>query len=237
MLSSASFTSYDIDMLCSMFPQLDTYDAKAILSRKGSIEAAADVLVADVEVFHSESDEEEEDLPAYMRCPKCYSPDIEKEEKTQTIVCWKCHHHFEEENAKRGASRSMFHKKIVRNGKKQNNKPELADQLTEPEPPSEKSSGPQWQKLEEARSQREQNPTLRVVVSHSGSPKDKRVISVPISSGLDSLFKQARAKFHLKKQVRGARLLPEATVIDSLDDIPNGSEVLVTYSSLVKPVK
>eukprot|EP01064_Diplonema_japonicum_P011598 TRINITY_DN18_c0_g2_i1.p1 TRINITY_DN18_c0_g2~~TRINITY_DN18_c0_g2_i1.p1 ORF type:complete len:320 (+),score=49.30 TRINITY_DN18_c0_g2_i1:67-960(+) len=240
-VSSPHVHDEDASMLCALFPQLDMNDAYSVLRRQGSIEKAANVLV-DVEVIDEVVEEEEglwddcrRELPNFLRCPKCYSSDILLEDETSTVVCIKCHHHFTESMAKKGAVRAIgsgktsVPKKSVKKPSKK-----MKEIKLEPTSPVETDvTGPIMQKLQDTRAAKAANPTLRLVVSHAGKPKEKKVITIPLVDGYTSLMKQARAKFRLRKPLKGLRILPEGVAVSPLEivKLQNGQEVLVTFQS------
>eukprot|EP01059_Diplonema_ambulator_P003748 TRINITY_DN1345_c0_g1_i3.p1 TRINITY_DN1345_c0_g1~~TRINITY_DN1345_c0_g1_i3.p1 ORF type:complete len:279 (+),score=47.97 TRINITY_DN1345_c0_g1_i3:72-839(+) len=199
-----AFVEEDARTLCALFPQLDMSDAYAVLRQQGSIEKAANVLV-DVEVVEEKGESGEDDryreLPKFLRCPKCYSPDILLEDETETVVCIKCHHHFIESQAKKGAARSGSGRGSHSNNNTNNNpKKGKKPKTRSPTPPSldeeTPHDGPVMQKLQQNRAEKAANPTLRLVVSYAGSPKERKVIHIPHEDGYVSLMKQVLVTLH-----------------------------------------
>eukprot|EP00659_Diplonema_papillatum_P020039 gene20039-30839_t len=230
MIVAGSYKEDDVSTLRMLFPNLDRSDAIAVLRRAGDVGQAASQLIDIEEVEDGEDGEEGvqevRDLPAFFKCPKCFSSDIFLESQTQTVVCLACHHHFDEKQAKKGRVQAVGGgskevtarppKKLSANSsanhpRKPGSQPKaklkaedgpvtLLQAIEAGLPEAEAKEvfgipGPTLQKLIAARALKAETPTLRLVVSHASSPKDKRLIIVPREEGFISLLKQVLVTF------------------------------------------
>eukprot|EP01063_Lacrimia_lanifica_P010874 TRINITY_DN1762_c0_g1_i2.p1 TRINITY_DN1762_c0_g1~~TRINITY_DN1762_c0_g1_i2.p1 ORF type:complete len:329 (+),score=56.16 TRINITY_DN1762_c0_g1_i2:91-1077(+) len=289
--------------LMQMFPQLDGEVVAQVLRDTGTVERAVAALLneAQEEDTGAAGDGDEAlDIPSYLRCPKCFSPDLmdahyhgTDEEAGPLLVCGNCHHHFAQNKAKKGAVHAVgggakcasqagsakAQKKRpaapqVRGGRDRKGQkfdavrsklkqkegatleplaaaqdvPSAAAAASESSASSTPSAAPlspdgvplaspcspgdaegrAMRKLMENRAVRAAQPTLRLCVSHAGSPKLKRVITIPMDErGWASLLQQARAKYNLRKPLKGARLMPEGAPLAPEDilSVPQGAEV------------
>ena len=191
--TSGKFTEADIQTLLACFPTLERSDAAAVLHESaGNVERAASVLIdvqaVDEDAKPSDHDDEDEELPAYIRCPKCYSPDVLNPEGNGALVCGKCLKHFPLSQAKKGASKGINKAPIKKKKKKR------SCDSSDPESPEEHpfltgEVGPVHQRLKDNRERA--RTQLRLCVSHISNPREKRVITIPKGEeSLASLFKQ-----------------------------------------------
>ena len=287
-LGPAPVSEDAVSQLVMLFPALGRAEARGALSVHGSLAAAASALVdADADAANeaaaaaAEDEEaggargcggEDDELPSYIRCPKCYSPDVvqECESSESLIVCLKCQHHFARARAKKGRSHGVnggggAREKGPRGGRRREEKPRrtrsprhpqtvrevpLSKEALAPPPRSPVDEvGPVEKKLMENRAAAAERQMLRLVVSHAASPKEKRVLTVPRSDAYATLMKQvcvcvcvcvplllcrnlsihqARAKYRLRKPLKGVRLLPDSVGIppEDVQNLQDGTEVV-----------
>eukprot|EP01062_Namystynia_karyoxenos_P015798 TRINITY_DN1575_c0_g1_i1.p1 TRINITY_DN1575_c0_g1~~TRINITY_DN1575_c0_g1_i1.p1 ORF type:complete len:505 (+),score=102.15 TRINITY_DN1575_c0_g1_i1:96-1517(+) len=250
----------DVTLLIDAFPQLGEQNAKAMLAKHGSLDAAAEALTRDP--CGGYSPHRDQDFAAEegrsMLCPRCFSDDVVVDNPTR-LICHGCHKIFHPDDAKGGWARGP---RPARKKPRQRaastespaptpaspaGPPAAAAPASPPTPAPETPTAPPvgadpatrslYQRLEQNRKERQDGPPrVRLCVRRAEGQPDRstpvKIILVERKADVKEICKLARAKFNIRKKLMIVRLADgtELTSTASAELVPDGTDVFVSSS-------